>query len=93
MSKAPKIIPISDLRQNASHIVKSVSSSGEPVFITQRGRAAAVMLSMKAYEHSHHELDILRLLARGEKEIEAGIGYEFDDVLKEADRLLEAARP
>jgi prevent-host-death family protein len=92
MTKAPKIIPISDLRQNASHIVKDVSSSGEPVFITQRGRAAAVMLSMKAYEHSHHELDILRLLARGEKEIEAGIGYELDDVLKEADRLLEAAK-
>ena len=93
MAKAPRIIPISDLRQKASNIVKTVSSSREPVFITQRGRAAAVMVSMEAYEDSQHELDILRLLARGEKEIEAGVGYEFDDVLKEADRLLEAARP
>jgi prevent-host-death family protein len=93
MAKAPKILPISDLRQNASDIVKNLSSSGEPVFITQRGRAAAVILSMKTYEQSQHELDILRLLARGEKEIEAGVGYELEDVLKEADRLLEAARP
>ena len=92
MAKAPRIIPISDLRQNASNIVKSVSSSREPVFITQRGRAAVVMLSMKAYEHSQHEVDILRLLARGEKEIEAGVGYELEDVLKEADRLLEAQK-
>jgi prevent-host-death family protein len=92
MAKVPKIIPISDLRQNASDIVKSISLSGEPAFITQRGRAAAVMLSMKAYEHSHHEMEILRLLARGEKEIEAGVGYQLEDVLKEADRLLEAAK-
>jgi prevent-host-death family protein len=93
MPKTPKIIPISDLRQNASSVVKRVSSSREPVFITQRGRAAAVMVSMEYYEHSQHELEILRLLARGEKEIEAGIGYELDDILKEADRILEGNKP
>jgi prevent-host-death family protein len=93
MPTAPKIIPISDLRQNASDVVRSVSSSREPIFITQRGRAAAVMVSMQVYEKSQHELDILRLLARGEKEIEAGIGYELEDVLKEADRLLESSKP
>jgi len=93
MPRAPKIIPISDLRQNASDVVKSVSSSRQPVFITQRGRAAAVMVSMAVYENSQHEMDVLHLLARGEKEIEAGIGHELNDVLKEADRYLEAAKP
>ena len=93
MPTIPKIIPISDLRQNASDVVKSVSSSREPVFITQRGRAAAVMVSMEVYRNSQHEMDVLHLLARGEKEIEAGIGHELDDVLKEADRFLEAAKP
>jgi hypothetical protein len=48
---------------------------------------------MQAYEDFQHELDILRLLARGEKEIETGIGYELDEVLKEADRFLEASKP
>ena len=93
MLTVPKIIPISDLRQNASDVVKGVSSSREPIFITQRGRAAAVMVSMEVYEKSQHEMDVLHLLARGEKEIEAGIGHELDDVLKEADRFLEAAKP
>ena len=93
MSKAPKIIPISDLRQNASDVVKNLSLSREPVFITQRGRAAAVMVSMEVYEQSQHEMDILHLLARGEKEIEAGVGHELGDALKEADRFLEAAKP
>jgi prevent-host-death family protein len=93
MPTVPKIIPISDLRQNASDVVKSVSSSREPVFITQRGRAAAVMVSMEAYQNSRYEMDVLHLLARGEKEIEAGIGHELDGVLKEADRFLEASKP
>jgi prevent-host-death family protein len=93
MSKAPKIIPISDLRQHASEVVKRVASSREPVFITQRGRAAAVMVSMDYFEHALHEIEILRLLARGEKEIEAGTGYELDEVMKEADRILGGAKP
>ncbi len=92
MPKAPKIIPISDLRQNASDIIKRVASSHEPVFITQRGRAAAVMVSMENYEHAQHENEILRLLARGEKEIETGIGYELDEVLKEADKILRSVK-
>ncbi len=93
MSRSPKIIPISDLRQNASDVVRGVSSSREPVFITQRGRAAAVLVSLEAYEDSQRELDVLRLLARGEKEMDAGIGHELGDVLKEADRFLEASKP
>jgi prevent-host-death family protein len=93
MPRAPKIIPISDLRQNASAVVKNVSSSREPVFITQRGRAAAVMVSMEVYKNAQHEMDILHLLARGEKEIATGTGYELDDVLKEADLYLENAKP
>ena len=92
MPSTPKIIPISDLRQNASDVVKNVLSSREPVFITQRGRAAAVMVSMEVYEKTQHELDILHLLARGEKEIAAGTGHELDDVLKEVDLYLEAAK-
>jgi prevent-host-death family protein len=93
MTKAPKIIPISDLRQNASEVVKGVATSGQPVFITQRGRAAAVMVSMETYEEAQHKLEILRLLARGEKEIEAGVGHDLDEVLKEADRLLAGLKP
>ena len=92
MPIAPKIIPISDLRKNASNVVKSVSSSREPVFITRRGRAAAVLVSMEVYKNTQEEMDILNLLARGEKEIAAGIGHELDDVLKEADRYLEAEK-
>ncbi len=92
MAKIPNIVPITDLRQDATSIVKRVTSSREPLIITQRGRAAAVMVSMETYEHTQHELEILRLLASGEKEIEVGKGYDLEVVLAEADSLLEGMK-
>ena len=93
MARIPNIIPITDLRQEATAIIKQVTTSREPLVITQRGRAAVVMVSMEAYEHSRHELELLRLLARGEKEIEAGKGYDLEVVLAEADSLLKETKP
>ena len=88
MSKVPAIVPISDLRKDAANILGRMKKSNEPVVITQRGRAAAVMVSVEEYERSTHEREILRLLAQGDREIAAGKGYELEDVFKEADRIL-----
>ena len=88
MSKIPRIIPVTDLRQDAATVMRQVRSSKEPIVITQRGRPAAVMMSAEAYERSEHDRELLRLLARGEKEIAAGKGHSLDAVLAEADALL-----
>jgi prevent-host-death family protein len=88
MGKLARIIPISDLRQSAAKILKQVRDSREPLVITQRGRAAAVMLSVEAYERSERDREILQLLAKGEREIGAGVGYDLDSILAEADTLL-----
>lgn len=88
MAKVPEIIPVSDLRQDAAAVLKRVRDSREPVVITQRGRASVVMLSIEAYERSEDEREILKALARGEGEIEAGRGSTLDSVLKEADKIL-----
>ena len=45
-------------------------------------------MSAEAYERSEHDRELLRLLARGEKEIAVGKGYGLDAVLAEADALL-----
>ncbi len=89
MPQVPRIVPISDLRQGASAILKRVHSSREPIVITQRGRAAAVMLSVDAYEQSEEERQILLALARGEREVQAGKGSSLDVVLREADKFLK----
>lgn len=90
MAKVPSIIPVTNLRQDAAGALKRVRASRRPVVITQRGRAAAVMLSVEAYEDREHERELLRLLARGEREIAEGKGHDLDSVLAEADGLLAA---
>lgn len=88
MGKLLNIIPVSDLRQDAAKILKQLRNNKEPLVITQRGRASAVIISVEAYEKSEHEKEILRLLAKGDREIELGEGYDLDTVLAEADSLL-----
>jgi prevent-host-death family protein len=89
MSAMPAIVPISELRQDASSIIKQASASGDPVFITQHGRASAVLVSAGAYERTQRELEILRILAQGEVDIAAGNGVSFEDVMAGADDLLD----
>lgn len=91
MAKVPDLIPITDFRQDAARALKQVQRSADPVIITQRGRAAAVMLSVEAFERGERERQILRLLARGDQEIGEGKGRSLDAVLAEADRLLRDA--
>lgn len=88
MGQIPKMIPISDLRQDVAEVLRQVSESREPLVITQRGRAAAVMLSVREYERVEYERRLLKALAMGEKEIEAGEGFDLDDVMEEADALV-----
>lgn len=91
MTKIPQIVPVSDLRQDAAAVLKKVRDSREPLIITQRGRAAAVLLSVEEYERENSERQLLRVLARGEKEIAAREGFDLDAVLAEADALLADA--
>jgi len=88
MATLPVIIPISDLRQDAAGVIKRVVASDEPVVITQRGRATAVLVSAEAYERTQHENEILRVLARGDAEVAAGSGRDAEDVMAEARALL-----
>jgi prevent-host-death family protein len=89
MGKVPKIVPITDLRQDAAAVMDHIQKTAEPCFITQRGRATAVLLSLEAYERSQKEKELLHLLAIGEKELAQGKGYSLENVLKDADALLE----
>ena len=88
MARAPNTIRLSELQQDAAAALKRVLESRGPLVVTRGGKAAAVLLSFNAYRKGEQEREILRLLARGEKEISAGKGFDLDDVLGEADALL-----
>ncbi len=87
--KIPDIIPVTDLRQDAAAVLKKLQDSVDPLVVTQRGRAIAVIQNIDAYEKSQNERELLELLAAGEKEISEGKGHTLSSVMKEADALLK----
>jgi len=53
------IVPVSDLQKQAASILNEVRTSNEPVIITQRGRAAAVLVSAERYAKIEEDLALL----------------------------------
>jgi prevent-host-death family protein len=73
-----KIIPITDLQRQAGQIVSGFDEAAEPVIITQRGRAAAVLMPVARYQQMEEdlarldELELRDMLATAESQIAAG---------------------
>ncbi len=88
MSTLPEIIPVSDLRQDAAATLKKLEGSDDPIIITQRGRAAAVLMNVGAYERAEEERRMLLALAKGEQQIRNNQLVDLDDVMAKADAML-----
>jgi len=88
--KIPVIVPITDLRNDSAAVLEGLNSSEEPVVVTQRGRAAAVLLSIKAFDKLSKELSLLRSIAVGEKEMNQDKGYSLDSVMSDAAKIMAA---
>ncbi|HEY5506588.1 MAG TPA: type II toxin-antitoxin system Phd/YefM family antitoxin [Coriobacteriia bacterium] len=88
MSHIPDIIPVSDLRRDAAAVLKRAGKSGEPVYITQRGRTTAVLLSGEAYLALMRELEIAEDVASGKAAIAAGNLIDAEQVFAELREML-----
>ena len=83
-----KIIPISDLQTNAKKYVDQVKNTAEPLIVTQRGRAAAVLVSYEEYEGmaaTQLEMsfpDWRRHLDRAESEMKSGKSISLEGLLR-----------
>ena len=77
-----KIIPISDLQSKARQFVEQVNRTREPLIITQRGRAAAILVDCETYEGHAATQDEMsypdweKRLARAKKERGTGVSLE-----------------
>ena len=80
------IIPVSDLQRQIAQVLIDVNKSSEPIVITQRGRASAVLLSVKRYSEIEDYLQAIddvaleSLIAAGERDIANGNTLTHEDV-------------
>lgn len=72
MKLSSRIKPISYLKAHAAEIVRSLGDRGEPLIITQNGEAKAVIQDIDSYEQMQETVALLKMLALGDRQIEAG---------------------
>lgn len=92
-----KVIPITDLQRQAGQIVNGFNEEAEPVIITQRGRAAAVLMPVARYQQMEEDLNRLdklelqELIATAELQIAAGQTISHRKVKERISRRMENA--
>lgn len=72
MRYTTQIKSISYLKANAAEVLDQLSEKREPLIITQNGEAKAVMQDVASYDETQETLALLKILALGTSEIEAG---------------------
>jgi prevent-host-death family protein len=77
-----RIKSISYLKANAAEVVRDLAEVREPLVITQNGEAKAVIQDVASYEATQETLALLKILALGNRQIEAGKVVPAADVLR-----------
>ena len=89
MKLSSQIKPISYLKAHADEIVRTLGEHGDPLVITQNGEAKVVMQDIDSFEQTQETMALLKILALGSRQIEAGQVQPADDVIA---RLRERQR-
>ena len=82
----PTIKPVTELKRHATRIIEQLDESRTPLLITERGRAAAVMLDVESYRSMLRKLELLEGIARGERAIADGRVVSHRDAKKRLER-------
>ena len=72
MKLSDQIKPISYLKAHAAEIIRTLGDRREPLIITQNGEAKVVMQDIDSYERMQETVALLKILALGSRQIEAG---------------------
>ena len=72
MRYSTQVKPISYLKANAAEVLANLTEQREPLVITQNGGARSVLQDFASYEETQATLALLKLLALGQQDVEAG---------------------
>ena len=81
MKLSSQIKPISYLKAHAAEIVRTLREQREPLIITQNGEAKVVIQDIDSYEEAQETVALLKILALGSRQIEAGQVQPAADVI------------
>jgi prevent-host-death family protein len=81
MRYSSQVKPISYLKANAAEVLERLAENRQPLVITQNGEAKAVIQDVATFEETQETLALLKILALGSQDIEAGKVKRVTDVV------------
>ncbi len=72
MNYADAIEPVTVLKTRSADLIRRARDSGQPVIITQNGKATAVLQDVESYQRERQALLLLKYLARGDRDHRKG---------------------
>ena len=81
MRYSAQVRPISYLKANAAEVLLDLAATREPMVITQNGEAKAVLQDVASFEQTQETLALLKILAIGNQDVEAGRTTTARDVI------------
>jgi prevent-host-death family protein len=90
--RATSVRPITDLKTHTKDVIDQAIHSGEPILITQNGRARVVVIDARRHDDTQATLSMLKLLAQSQDSLARGDKtYSSDDVRHRAHTAIERA--
>ena len=84
------IKPISYLKSRSAELLAQINETRRPVIITQNGEPKAVIQDTESYETMVKSLNLMKILANSEKDIQNGNTVKQDTLFKQIeDKLLK----
>ena len=81
MRYSSQVKSISQLKANAAALLGELTERREPILITQNGQAKAVLQDVISFEQTEQTLALLKILALGARDTEAGRLRPLRDVV------------
>lgn len=79
MNYADAIEPVTALKTRTSELIRRARESGQPVVITQNGKATAILQDVASFQRDREALMLLKLAAQGDRD------YRRGDVVSDAE--------
>lgn len=89
MKLSEDLKPVSYFKNNMAKVIRKLNENQGTMIITQNGEAKAALIDIKAYEDLQETLDMLEMIAQGNKNLEEGRYRPAERVLNEFEERIE----
>jgi len=84
------IRPVTYLKSKAADLLEQINTTHRAVIITQNGEARAVLQDPESYEQMRRAIGLLKLVAQGETDVQAGRIVAADEVFARLRKTINA---